>query len=563
MIVVGSLQVHSEKVGLQCDEIYRFEHIENNIYCTITDFIADYTTQIDCDIHTPEQRDRIEVMKFYTSRLIYMPSTIFRNFRQIRDLDISNTEIVELQRNNFEEATRLIYFTASFNNITELDAATFRDVSTVYLVDLSHNQILTIDKLAFLGAFSLSRLLLSHNKITTLHAEVFKCLTNLDQLYLDHNQIEFIDSNLFAENKQLSKLSMEYNRLSVFDTTVFSSFHFIDELRLSGNQLTHLNTTTFQLTLLGVSNNNLTELAVNRVQIIKAENNKINKMHIESMNTTRELLLANNNLQNIDAIMELRSLEILDLSSNYIGSLNISTFMKLKNLTSLNLANTHLLNLNFGTFAAQTQLQSLDLSYNNLRTINLDTFSPYFKNLDNLYIDGNNLTELSGTMSLVKAIPELSIIGISNNRFNCSYLTLLVDTLNLNKIKISLDPDQSISNSTHISGIACVTDNQLQINATFNPMDDKHFHYTMFLENDKREIRQLHEKSDAHAKILQSNMTLTIALICIMCAMIIVGVSIKITLVYMKQRTVLPINGIYRSTTTMNTLLQSNMDHSQ
>lgn len=120
-------------------------------------------------------------------------------------------------------------------------------------------------------------------------------------------------------------------------------------------------------------------------------------------------------------------------------------------MENLLLRSTNLSNINFGTFFRQKELKVLDISYNNLNKINFDVFLPYLKNLETLYIDGNNLTEIEGLTNTL--FPQLSALGISNNNFNCTYLAKLLRTLKWEELALSVDPD--LVDSTHVNGIAC------------------------------------------------------------------------------------------------------------
>lgn len=564
-----------EKIRFRCDEFEQMDIDENSgVYCSVTDFHVNYTTQVDCDVYV-SLRKSVRIVKFYNSHMMYIPTGIFRYFTDIRDFDISKSAIVDLQRNTFEGAKHLIYLTMSYNNITKLSASLFIEAPSLFIIDLSYNEIASIDRYTFADVRQLSRLQLNNNKIQSLPMDVFKDLQFLDQIHLNDNEITEIDPNLFATNLQLNKINLSNNRLRTFDTTIFAKFKYLSYLQLAFNGLTALDTTTFgsQLKLLNVSENQLTTLAIGRWISIEAENNLITTIDISNSttNSIKNLYISNNSLTNIENITKLVNLENLDLSFNRVGAINVHTFESLKKLVSLNLAQTNVSNLDFGTFAGQTEMKTLDLSYNNLTEINVIIFTPYMSKLEKLFVDGNNLTELA---PLQLYFPVLNTLGISNNNFNCTFLAQFLrqldDTL---KVTLNIDPDDRHSNSTHISGIACSNDkvasnqvlavHHLNYLNKFGPnmeaaiREKMSYLYKHFNDNPSGTV------TTTHVELLESNLRTTKLLLAVVCIGAFVFVSVKFIGAIVQHRNHLldaRLTEQSRSTTTMNTLLQSGLD---
>ncbi|XP_037045518.1 protein artichoke-like [Bradysia coprophila] len=584
VVVIITFQIFLQLLGSHCEKLlFRCDEIEANAggpivdldpydtYCSVTDFFVNYTTQVDCDVY-PNQRAKVRVIKFYTSHLLYVPSGIFRYFSEVRDFDISKSEVVEIHRNSFEGANHLIYLTMSYNKIRELGPSLFIDATSLFVLDMSYNNITKIDKYAFVDARSVSRLSLSYNKLHELHQDLFRDLHFLDQIYLNDNEIETIHPLLFEYNYQLSKISLDNNRLHSFDVSMFKNFKYLDTLQFGGNYLSSFNSSAIgvPLKMLILSKNNLTELVVNKIDVLDASNNNLSSIRFTGQNTIKQLILCNNSITNIDNIVSQENLESLDLSFNNIGSVNITTFTKLKKLTILNLGNTKLNGLNFGTFSSQTELKVLDLSYNNLLHINFDIFSPYLTNIEKIFIEGNGLTEIADASHILNIFPVLNTVGLSNNLFNCSYLSGLLRAFRKFNIRLNLDPDTSNRiNSTHVDGILC--GNNLTVPENIRPMkhalvDNKDTNKVNGISDGRQEeltyLRSRLTEVNSHEQLLQSNLSYMKGLTAVVCSIALIYVCFKLVSLYLQHRSLQFVSpNVYRSTTTMNTL-ESHLDAS-
>lgn len=564
-----------EKLNFRCDEIEANSGVLVQIeaydaYCSVTDFYVNYTTIVNCDVYLA-QRSNVRVIKFFNSHLLYIPNGIFRYFKEVRDFDVSKSEVVEIHRNSFEGANNLIYLTMSHNNISELGASLFIDATSLFVLDLSYNNISKIDKYAFVDARSISRLSLSFNKLHELHQNLFRDMHFLDQIYLNDNEIETIHPLLFENNYQMSKISLDNNRLHTFDVNMFKKFKYLEIIQLGGNFMNTFNSSLIdvKLKMLILSKNNLTKLIINNVDVLDASNNNLSSISFTGQSTIKQLILCNNSITNIDNIVNLENLESLDLSFNRIGKVNITTFRKLKKLTILNVGNTGLMGIDFGTFSSQTELKVLDISYNNLQHINFDIFSPYLLKIEKLFIEGNCLTEIADATHIISIFPVLNTIGLSNNYFNCTYLSGLLRAFRKFNIRLNLDPDNSNPiNSTHVDGILCSnTFNRTEIirpmkhawvqNSKSNSGDTDRTLVDDFVER-QVEIKQLRTQlsnTKLHEQLLQSNLSYMKGLTAVVCSIGLIYVCFKIVSFYLQHRSLQFVSpNIYRSTTTMNTL---------
>lgn len=564
-VIVFVLKINCEKIPLVCDEFASYGGMEETAYCSVSDLNVNITTQVDSDVY-PEYREDVLVLKFYSCRLLYIPSGLFRHFGKVRDLDASKSELIEIHRNSFENAHRLVYLTLAGNNITELGASIFMDAPTLFVVDFSNNLIDKIDQFAFADAHSLSRVNLSQNRIEHLAVGMFKDQKYLDQIYLDNNKLTEIDPKLFAVNEQLTQVNLANNNLLRLEAIVFNHLKKMEMFDVSGNSLNEINVSGLpSLKTLRLNRNNLTELQLENVENVEAGHNQIRRVQIVPATAIKELRMPHNRLESIANITNLSTLVALDLSYNRIGHLNITTLGKLINLVQLNLAGTNLGRLDFGTFSALKQLRSLDLSDNQLGQLDCDIFSPYMHQLESLNVDGNNLTELGGSLHISAVFPAMTTLSISKNRFNCTYLALLVRTLTMYKIFIPQVAAESEMETTHVAGIFChnVNGTVETVPLVVEQIADKR-RKPHRMANDKMSLvygllSESEDRADisaSHEKLLKSNLLATEALLAIIC--VVVGVvSIVKVMKYIEK--IGARNNMYRSTTTMNTL-QSNLE---
>lgn len=580
--------VWSAEIPLPCDEFKDEQLLYEGLYCTIAGVHLNDFDSFNCNVYS-YYRHLVKVVKFTESRTINIPYMIFNYFEGIREFDISFTELESIRRGDFVKADNLMYLTAAHNKMTELTSSLFLGAPNISVVDFSYNQIEKISASAFASATVMSRLHLSHNQLRTLDKNTFAPMTMLDEVHLDFNQLETIDVELFAYNTLLARLSFNNNRIVRVECDVIKNLKYLNKIDLSVNKLQEFNTSCISgidLDLI-VHDNQLKNLTLRNVASVHASRNQITHIYMENgISNLKSLKLANNNLSNITDIFDhLNSLETLDLSYNYVGKLNISTFAKLTNLEHLNLGHTNLSNINFGTFFHQKELKSLDISYNDLNKMNFDVFLPYLKNLESLVLDGNNLTEMEGITNSM--FPQLSILSISNNNFNCTYLAKLLRTLKWDELGLSNDPELVHTNETHINGIAC--DHPTNDSISYNHIHNDHYDHQYNVHkaivailhpshnnqnnksNNNDDIHQLtiSHSSEERERALETHLLTMKYLLALICCICLSFVIIKFVSIFRAHRR-LHFNvannnngvylqdsdkyGIYQSTATMNTI---------
>lgn len=83
--------------------------------------------------------------------------------------------------------------------------------------------------------------------------------------------------------------------------------------------------------------------------------------------------------------------------------------------------------------------------------------------MESLYLDGNQLQDLNGFNNSV--FPRLNALGITNNRFNCSYLKQFMQSVKWEQIRLPVDRMPLNIHQTNIRGVACDSGSQGKVDA--------------------------------------------------------------------------------------------------
>ncbi|KAF7652624.1 hypothetical protein LDENG_00094110 [Lucifuga dentata] len=133
---------------------------------------------------------------------------------------------------------------------------------------------------------------------------------------------------------------------------------------------------------------------------------------------SRSLLLANNKLSSLGAaaFANLSSLEMLDLSNNYLDNLPPGLFRDMSNLTTLTLHNNSLTVMDRDLFQGLGGLQSLDLSLNGLSSVPLELLDE-LQSLRWLSLAGNRLHGLE--RAAFEPLANLQHLELGQNPWEC------------------------------------------------------------------------------------------------------------------------------------------------
>lgn len=219
---------------------------------------------------------------------------------------------------------------------------------------MTENSFKKVPAYAFKNLY-ISMLELKNNKIDEIDKLAFSSIGKIDHLDLSENEIYLINEGMFRPLKRrLTQLFLNKNKLHKMKTSDLS------------RALAELN----QLTILKLSNNNITELPnlsplVNLKELFLS-NNFIVNLNVNKLlpSSLTSLDLDNNLATQIDdkAFEKLIQLKVLKLNSNRITSLNENSFHGLKQLAQLELAKNLIKHIPPKLFYSLVSLDRLDLS---------------------------------------------------------------------------------------------------------------------------------------------------------------------------------------------------------
>lgn len=474
LLITLSNVVHSEQ----------YENTTNCVYRSISgiesfDFICepnksrreffDNSNSIYCQSYDHYYyKERRHEINFKDCSIKSLP-TIFKWYKAVRKLNVSDVGLEGLRSRNFDYAENLVTFIASHNEITEIPSSLFADSKKIADLDFSFNKINRIDPLAFDTENNLTTIDFSNNLIHEMDNRTFVKLNQLECLDLSNNLIETISSGLFLEMVKMRELKLHMNQLKVIQCDDFSKLIKLEYLTFSKNRLQELNLSCISSEKpfsLFVTKNLLSTLTLSQnMAEMHAGENEIDLVFVHSsLDNLTVFEVPGNHVKNIIEVIERlgSSLRSLVISDSSIGKLNVSTFAKFKNLEHLALANTNLSNIQYGTFHHQQKLRALDLSDNNLMKINFGILQWSSEQLQSLYLDGNMLSDLN---NLTRAnFPSLELLSIDRNLFDCDYLSKIQRILKNDGITFTTNAnlvENNRNSQTHINGIICYHGNVL------------------------------------------------------------------------------------------------------
>ncbi|KAH8295685.1 hypothetical protein KR018_003207 [Drosophila ironensis] len=535
LLILVLSSVASEANGgdtpLRCDEydpMVGYMDISES-YCTVTGFTVTHSQNV--VIRNVPADNMIKFMKFYMSTLLYMPFHLFETFPYLKTLDVSRTNIVELTRNAFSAASNLTFLNLAYNNLTSIQTSVFIGANSLMRLDLSYNDISSLSVNAFCGLQSISQIFLTGNQLKELHSDIFKDNEYLEKVSFEGNLLTTVQPEVFRNMRRIKEVNLSSNQLIQIHPDTFAEAASLENLMLSYNQLTNFSLTEKNIVhQLDLDYNNLTILLINATRFVRASHNRIERITLHQSLHVESLELRGNRLTSISNLTNIAYLLHLDVSDNPIGPLNVSTFSQLKRLRGLFLRGTGIRELKFGMFSKLKYLEELDLSFNNMSSLNMDMFVPYLQNLKKFYVDGNQLTELQGNHSFSETFPNLQKLGISRNRFNCSYLHhLLIPPSLAESVVLNIEPDGSLLETPHIRDVSCISRSQEAVNASFVAEES-------VLEAHIKMLSKQLEIVGAHSRNLELHLDFMKAFAFVVGALIIVCLLALVTLRYLKNR---------------------------
>ncbi|KAF7626002.1 TIR domain-containing protein, partial [Meloidogyne graminicola] len=391
-----------------------------------------------------------------------------RPFSALRQLNLFNNKLIEIELNSFQSIPLLQHLDLSFNKLIKLPNSL---PEGLLHLDISFNKFKLLPE-AIIELPGLVRLNLSGNSFKD--EEINKIplqSSGMEQLDISWNLIKYIPINLFSQSTDsLLTLKLAGNLIEKLYPGQMGNFSSLQELDLSSNKLFNISIKSFEglnkllilqlfnnsiqkiddeafqelgysLTYLNISQNSLTELPVaigrlSRVKKVDLSNNKISKVYKFVLNKMLHLTridLSHNLLKSIDnyVFVECEHLIELNLNSNNIQTINSNAFNKCPKLRKIDLSG-NLLN-NLGTALNNlNELKSLNLSENIFEELN---WSTYPNNLIELFINNNKIKRIITIKSSEFNERKLKKLNLHSNRI--TYFTAELIPINLEELNLS------------------------------------------------------------------------------------------------------------------------------
>lgn len=211
----------------------------------------------------------------------------------------------------------------------------------------------------------------------------------VDEIYAENCAIDLIDSSAFTVGSTVKRLCMKRNNIIELSAGLFRSAPQLSYIDFSFNIIDEIHPAAFS----GIEGS---------LRWLNLSHNRIEKLDKETFRNLFELT-------------------VLDLSYNSINTVRLELFR----LHTLVLSFNNIQELNEGSFGTTQHLSYLYLNNNKLIRINGGAFTN-FKRLTEIRLNNNKLAELSWVDSILSVSKASTRFAISNNPFNCSDLTDLL-----------------------------------------------------------------------------------------------------------------------------------------
>jgi Leucine-rich repeat (LRR) protein len=309
------------------------------------------------------------------------------------------------------------------------------------------------------GTSKLTQLILSHNKIEKINKSTFVTTQNLVHLDLSHNKISQIKPEGFFDLISLSSLDLSNNQITKLGQNTFSKMDSLQWLNFTNNQIKTIDLDCFE------NKTKLTTILLSHNRIAEIKPKKTN-------NFLRSLDVSSNELHTFTNISQFESLESLDVSDNQNLKFDFTEESGWpSNLTKLRLnkikldQNDQLLE----SFSSLDELTELCLDDNAI-----DNFNKLkgIQNLQHLSVYGNQVS-MFNYWSITENFPNLIFLNISNNKWECSYLELMLMELKKENISYtSEDITEFNRTETSLDGITCSRFNHSFVSGLLKQLED-------------------------------------------------------------------------------------------
>lgn len=406
----------------------------------------------------------LEYLDLSENAITQLAPSSFKSLRNLINLRISSNPLSgTLETDTFDGLVSLPTLDISCNLLEIIQNASFNDMAELKELNMSRSEIKELQYNVFVHTGYIETLDLSYNKLETFSVNMSE-LVGLSTLFLNNNLIKTILPSSLYGLSRLGRISLANNLIENLNNDTFDNLVDLRNVDLSNNEKLNFYVGLFERTknletinLSGVQTDidfaDISDAPILEVMMSDSGLHNISLLNLRGLTHLSTLILSNNSVSELLAadFSGLGTLRHLDLSHNKISFIQPGTFKDNSLLLTLNISHNSLSAIGYGIFRGLIYLDILDLSYNNIQDLLSERFYEV-KSLSQLIVDHNridsvNAEEFAGT-SLVK-------LSIGDNPLPCHILVKLKKYGTPFKITaIKLDEH----NGENIDGVTCNKD---------------------------------------------------------------------------------------------------------
>jgi Leucine-rich repeat (LRR) protein len=182
----------------------RHPELDHHLHCEVIGLTDDHTITGYKSLSNQNFDNEKEVTISYKNLQQKLPFGIGSVFPYLTSLDVSVSNVKNIERKNFVGMKNLRDLRLFFNNIEQLPDDVFSDLEELQWLNIAKNSIKVLPNDIFTRNLKLKKLQASENFIDTITSETFRNNPLLEEVYLNKNKIK----NFMADFTEFTHLKM-------------------------------------------------------------------------------------------------------------------------------------------------------------------------------------------------------------------------------------------------------------------------------------------------------------------------------------------------------------------
>ncbi|XP_017078566.1 leucine-rich repeats and immunoglobulin-like domains protein 3 [Drosophila eugracilis] len=296
----------------------------------------------------------------------------------LRTLDLSRNQLHAIEVNSFPKPNSLVHLILSFNEITNVNEHSFAALNNLTDLELNNNRLSTLPIRVFKNLNRLKKLALNFNQLE-INWSTFRGLESMKNLQLKSNKIRALQDGVFYVMHNIETIDLAMNQISSLSRQGLFNLTKLRHLNLSYNAISRIEMDTWEFTqsleVLDLSNNAINEFkpqhldCLHRLKTLNLAHNKLQYLQENTFDCVKSLEELNLRRNRLSWIIEdqsaaapfkaLRKLRRLDLHGNNLKQISRKAMSGLNNLEILNLGSNALASIQVNAFEHMLQLNKL------------------------------------------------------------------------------------------------------------------------------------------------------------------------------------------------------------